>query len=240
MKLHQLHIPLAVAQYGSIHEASCRLYISQPALSKTIAEPERGFGVTLLSHSVRDVNLTTCGMALVKQTNVIERELRRALENTEAVRGRVEAGLNISSAVVVSGNPLPDVTAIFRTRFPNVALHSFEQHSRQILEGLYEDRIDLGLIFTNNGPDTSGFRWEPLFSMPVCLAVCPGHSLRHTRKLRSSLDANRLVLDPLSDLDNPMASLMRLYRLEIPHRIVQSGSNLPGLQLATKTDLTSI
>ena len=37
-----------------------------------------------------------------------------------------------------------------------------------------------------------------------------------------------------------MASLMRLHRLEMPRRIVQSGSNLLGLQLATKTDLVSM
>jgi len=36
MKLHQLRILLAVAQHGSIHEASRSLHISQPALSKAI------------------------------------------------------------------------------------------------------------------------------------------------------------------------------------------------------------
>ncbi|MBA4282646.1 MAG: LysR family transcriptional regulator, partial [Ralstonia sp.] len=34
VKLHQLRILLAVAQHGSIHEASRGLHISQPALSK--------------------------------------------------------------------------------------------------------------------------------------------------------------------------------------------------------------
>ncbi len=33
---------------------------------------------------------------------------------------------------------------------------------------------------------------------------------------------------------------MRLHRLEMPKRVVQSASNLLGLQLATKTDLVSM
>jgi biotin operon repressor len=61
MKLHQLRMLLAVAQHGSIHEAARSLHISQPALSKAIAELERELGVTLMSRSVRGVSLTAYG-----------------------------------------------------------------------------------------------------------------------------------------------------------------------------------
>ena len=240
MKLHQLRILLAVAQHGSIHEASRGLHISQPALSKAIAELERELGVTLLSRSVRGVSLTAYGTALVKRASVVEQELRHALEDIESIRGHAEAELNIGFTAVASSGPLPDAMAAFRTGFPNVALRGFEQRSQQILEGLREGRIDLGLISTNSGPGTSSFQWEPLFSVPMRLAVRPGHPLRKTRTLRALLDADWLVLDPLDDPGSPMASLMRLHRLEIPRRIVQSGSNLLGLQLATKTDLVSM
>ncbi|MGM3276453.1 LysR family transcriptional regulator [Ralstonia sp. 24A2] len=240
MKLHQLRILLAVAQHGSIHEASRGLHISQPALSKAIAELERELGVTLLSRSVRGVSLTAYGVALVKRASVVEQELRHALEDIESIRGHAEAELNIGFTAVASSGPLPDAMAAFRTRFPNVALRGFEQRSQQILEGLREGRLDLGLISTNSGPGTGSFQWEPLFSVSMRLAVRPGHPLRRTRKLRSLLDADWLVLDPLDDPGSPMASLMRLHRLEMPRRIVQSGSNLLGLQLATKTDLVSM
>ena len=159
VKLHQLRILLAVAQHGSIHEASRGLHISQPALSKTIAELERELGVTLLSRSVRGVSLTAYGMALVKRASVVEQELRHALEDIEAIRGHAEAELNIGFTAVASSGPLPDAMAAFRTRFPNVALRGFEQRSQQILEGLREGRIDLGLISTNSGPGTSSFQW---------------------------------------------------------------------------------
>lgn len=240
MKLHQLRILLAVAQHGSIHEASRGLHISQPALSKAIAELERELGVTLLSRSVRGVSLTAYGAALVKRASVVEQELRHALEDIESIRGHAEAQLNIGFTAVASGGPLPDAMAALRTRFPNVALRGFEQRAQQILEGLREGRLDLALISTNSGPGTGGFQWEPLFSVPMRVAVRPGHPLRRTRRLRDLLDADWLVLDPLDDPGSPMASLMRLHRLDMPRRIVQSGSNLLGLQLATKTDLVSM
>lgn len=240
MKLHQLRILLAVAQHGSIHEASRGLHISQPALSKAIAELERELGVTLLSRSVRGVSLTAYGVALVKRASVVEQELRHALEDIESIRGHAEAELNIGFTAVASSGPLPDAMAALRTRSPNVALRGFEQRPQQILEGLREGRLDLGLISSNSGPGTASFQWEPLFSVPMRLAVRPGHPLRRARRLRPLLDADWLVLDPPDDPGSPMVSLMRLHRLEMPRRIVQSASNLLGLQLATKTDLISM
>lgn len=240
VKLHQLRILLAVAQHGSIHEASRGLHISQPALSKAIAELERELGVTLLSRSVRGVSLTSYGMALVKRASVVEQELRHALEDIEAIRGHAEAELNVGFTAVASSGPLPDAMAALRKRFPNVALRGFEQRPQQILEGLREGRLDIGLISSNSGPGTGSFQWEPLFSVPMRLAVRPGHPLRRVRRLRPLLDADWLVLDPLEDPGSPMVSLMRLHRLDIPRRIVQSASNLLGLQLATKTDVVSM
>lgn len=240
MKLHQLRVLLAVAEHGSIHEGARALHISQPALSKAIAELERELGVTLLSRSVRGVSLTAYGLALVKRASVVEQELRHALEDIESIRGHAEAELNIGFTAVASSGPLPAAMAAFRQRFPNVALRAFELRPQQIQEGLREGRLDLGLISTNSGPGSASLQWEPLFSVGMKLAVRAGHPLRRTRRLRPLQEADWLVLDPVDDAGSPLASLMRLHRMEMPRRVVQSASNLLGLQLATRTDLISM
>lgn len=240
MKLHQLRVLLALAQHGSMHEASRSLHISQPALSKAIAELERELGVTLMSRSVRGVSLTNYGRTLAKRASVVEQELRHALEDIEAMRGHAEAQLNIGFSAVASSGPLPESIAAFRARFPGVAVHAYEMRPQQILEGLREGRLDLALISTNSGPGTSAFQWEPLFSVGMVLAARPGHPLGRTTRLRALLDADWLTLDPLDDPGSPLASLMRLHRLEMPRRIVHSVSNLLGLHLATQTDVISM
>ncbi|MEM5404053.1 LysR substrate-binding domain-containing protein [Paraburkholderia unamae] len=240
MKLHQLRVLLALAQHGSMHEASRSLHISQPALSKAVAELERELGVTLMSRSVRGVSLTNYGRALAKRASVVEQELRHALEDIEGMRGHAEAQLNIGFSAVASSGPLPESIAAFRARFPGVAVHAYEMRPQQILEGLREGRLDLALISTNSGPGTSAFQWEPLFSVGMVLATRPGHPLAHTTRLRDLLEADWLTLDPLDDPGCPLASLMRLNRLEMPKRIVHSVSNLLGLQLATCTDVISM
>ncbi|KIQ33046.1 LysR family transcriptional regulator [Variovorax paradoxus] len=240
MKLQQLRVLLAVAQNGSIHEAARSLHTTQPALSKTIAELERELGVTLMVRSTRGVSLTAYGVALVKRASLVEQELRHALEDIEAIRGHDEAQLNIGFTAVASSGPLPDAMASFRQRFPNVALRGFELRPQQILEGLREGRLDLGMISTCNGPGAGNFQWEPLFSVAMHLSVRAGHPLRRVRKLRTLVDADWLVLDPIDDAGSPLVSMMRMHGLEMPRRMVQSASNLLGLQLATQTDLISM
>jgi len=240
MKLQQLRVLLAVAQHGSIHEAARASHTTQPALSKAISELERELGVTLMSRSMRGVSLTPYGAALLKRASVVEQELRHALEDIEAIRGHAEGQLNIGFTAVASGGPLPDAIAAFRRQFPHVVLRAFELRPQQILEGLREGRLDIGLISTNSGPGTVAFQWEPLFSVGMHLTVRAGHPLRRATRLQPLLDADWLVLDPLDDPGSPLASLMRLHGLGMPKRIVQSASNLLGLQLATKTDLISM
>lgn len=240
MKLQQLRVLLAVAQNGSIHEAARSLHITQPALSKAIAELERELGVTLMLRTTRGVTLTAYGTALVKRASLVEQELRHALEDIEAIRGHDEAQLNIGFTAVASGGPLPNTMASFRRRFPNVALRAYEQRPQQLFEGLREGRLDLALVSTCNGPGTNVFQWEPLFSLSMHVAVRTGHPLRRVRKLRTLLEADWLVLDPIDEPGSPLVSTMRVNGLEMPKRMVQSASNLLGLQLATQTDLVSM
>ncbi|WP_321866072.1 LysR family transcriptional regulator [Paraburkholderia tropica] len=240
MKLHQLRVLLALAQHGSMHEASRSLHVSQPALSKAMAELERELGVTLISRSVRGVSLTQYGRALVKRASVVEHELRHALEDIESMRGHAEAQLNIGFSAVASSGPLPEAIAAFRARYPGVAIHAYEMRPQQILEGLREGHLDIALISTNSGAGTSAFQWEPLFSVGMLVAARPGHPLGRSTRIRSLVDAEWLTLDPLDDPGSPLASLMRLHRLEMPRNVVQSSSNLLGLQLATCTDLISV
>jgi DNA-binding transcriptional LysR family regulator len=51
MKLHDLHVLMAVVQAGGMGKAARRLNTSQSAISRSIAELEHAFGVRLLDRS---------------------------------------------------------------------------------------------------------------------------------------------------------------------------------------------
>jgi DNA-binding transcriptional LysR family regulator len=61
MNLHLLRLFTAVVQQGSFSKAASSLFISQPAVSKAVAELERQVGAPLLDRSRSGVTMTQQG-----------------------------------------------------------------------------------------------------------------------------------------------------------------------------------
>ena len=55
LKLHDLHVLLTVAELGSMGKAAERLAVSQPSVSKAIADMEHTIGVRLLDRTPKGV-----------------------------------------------------------------------------------------------------------------------------------------------------------------------------------------
>ncbi|HSC87165.1 MAG TPA: LysR family transcriptional regulator, partial [Polyangiaceae bacterium] len=64
MNLNQLRVFHAVAQMGSISGAARLLRVSQPAVSKQLAELESAIGAPLVDRLPRGIRLTRIGRAL--------------------------------------------------------------------------------------------------------------------------------------------------------------------------------
>src|SRR5919108_6228271 len=90
MRLNQIRDLLAVVEAGSLRAAARRVGVSQPAMSKSLAQLEREVQAQLLLRTARGVVLTPAGRALVARARVIEAELRKAQEDLTALRGGQE------------------------------------------------------------------------------------------------------------------------------------------------------
>ena len=66
LKLHDLHVLLTVAELGSMGKAAERLAVSQPSVSKAIADMEHAIGVRLLDRTPKGVETTAYGRALLR------------------------------------------------------------------------------------------------------------------------------------------------------------------------------
>lgn len=114
MRLNQLATFLAVVDAGSFTAASERLLISQPALSRQIAELERELAVPLLHRTAKGAHPTPAGIAL--QTHA--RRVLSLVSDTQAV---VDAARNRAPVVRIGVAP----------GLPNDWLRSLLQHGRR-------------------------------------------------------------------------------------------------------------
>lgn len=80
IKLQHLWVVMAVAQWGSMAKAAKRLAISQPVVSKVIADLEDVLGVRLFDRSSQGVEPTPYGRALLKRSTAIFDDLKTGVD----------------------------------------------------------------------------------------------------------------------------------------------------------------
>ena len=83
MKLHDLHVLMAVVQAGSMSKAAQLLNTTQPAVSKSIADLEHAIGVRLLDRGRHGAEPTEYGRALLDGGVAVFDGLRQAVKNIE-------------------------------------------------------------------------------------------------------------------------------------------------------------
>ena len=76
MKLQDLHILMTVMQSGSMRKAAQSLSVTQPAISRSIAELEHALGVRLLERRRQGIEATDYGRALLDCGVAVFDELR--------------------------------------------------------------------------------------------------------------------------------------------------------------------
>src|SRR5215475_6621387 len=85
LKLSDLHLFMTVVEMRSMGKAAERLAVSQPSVSKAIADLEHTIGVRLLDRTVTGVVPTAYGLALLMRSIGAFDELRQGIKDLEAL-----------------------------------------------------------------------------------------------------------------------------------------------------------
>lgn len=144
--LSSYRIFYTVANTGNISKAAKELYISQPAISKSIQKLEESVGCKLFSRSSRGVVLTDEGKLLYEHVSSAfetltlgEEKLRRSIELGV---GHLKIGV---SATLCKYMLLPYLKEFIR-RNPHISISITCQSTNETLRLLEDNKIDIGLI----------------------------------------------------------------------------------------------
>lgn len=146
MELRVLKYFLAVAREGNITKAADFLHITQPTLSRQIAQLEEELDVVLFTRDTRSMELTSEGILLRRRAEEIlslvdktEQELAFA---DDAVRGMVSITCGEIAAVWV----LADIIRGFKDKYPNVTYGIYTCNADYSKERLDSGLSDIGLL----------------------------------------------------------------------------------------------
>src|SRR5215472_5652020 len=164
LKLRDLHVLLAVVEWGSMAKAAERLAISRPAVSKAIADLERMLGVSLLERSAAGVEPTLYGRALIRRSGVVFDELRQSIKEIEFLSDPTVGELSIGTSEPIAAGLLAAVIERLSRVHPRLVFNLEHDDAATLqLRHLRERRVELVIARILPGPAEEDVEAELLF-----------------------------------------------------------------------------
>ncbi|MBO5281516.1 MAG: LysR family transcriptional regulator [Lachnospiraceae bacterium] len=161
-QLNLYHIFYTVAQCGNISAAAKKLYISQPAVSKSISRLEENFASPLLIRSSRGVTLTENGRLLYRQLETAFQAIRQGEEmiskNDLLGAGSLSIGVSTTLCKYVLLPYLQDYIA----ENPYVKVSLSCQSTYETIAALESGTLDLGLVGESERLESSHLNFFPI------------------------------------------------------------------------------
>lgn len=146
MDTQSLQAFITVAETGSFSRAAEILHLTQPAVSKRIANLESQLDCRLFDRIGRQTHLTEAGQALMPRARKVLVELedtRRLLNN---INGEIAGSLVLGTSHHIGLHRLPPVLKAFTSSFPQVKLDMRFLDSEQAYEGILQGELELAVV----------------------------------------------------------------------------------------------
>jgi len=193
LKLRDVHILLAVAQWGSMANAAKRLAISHPVVSKAIADLEYTLGVRLLERSRQGVKPTLHGRALLNHGLAAFDELRQCVKEIEFLNDPTAGEVRVAGTEPMMAGLLPVVIERLCRRYPGLTIHATQVYTTpDLYQGLRERTVDLLVARPLSRTIERDLNAEMLFYDPVL--VVAGKQSRWAN--RRKVELSELISEP--------------------------------------------
>jgi len=248
LKLRDLHILAAVVEAGSMGRASETLHVSQPAVSKAIANLEHTLGVRLLDRTAQGVEPTSYGRALLKCGVALFDELRQGVKAIESLSDPSCGELRTGSTPQIATTIFLAVIERLTREHPRLAFHVVTAATETLLHELSERRVDVVMTRIFQPLAEQELEVEILFEDSFVVVAAPQNPWLRRRKVElHDLVNERWTLSPAErmggslvveafracGLEPPQAAVVT-HSLEMRKSLLATGrylSVLPGFML---------
>lgn len=146
MEIRILRYFLTVVREESITKASEVLHITQPTLSRQLAQMEKDLGVKLFDRGTRKIKLTNEGILLCRRAEeilqLVDKTEKELVEQEEQVEGKISMGCGEIAAVQL----LSQIIKSFRQKYPLVTFDIFTATADLVKEQMDKGLLDIGLF----------------------------------------------------------------------------------------------
>ena len=252
VSLRQLRAFLAVARLRHFRRAAESLHLTQPAISRHIAELEAELDVRLFDRNTREVLPTEAGRYLQGAVERLLEELEGVLAHVHSESERRRGKVRVAAVPTLCGSLLPLCIAECAHHYPQLHIQLHEQVQTQVLDSVRSGEVDFGLAVAPINDDEFD---SEIIMHDAFYAVCRRDHPFASRKTLNwrSLQGQRLVLldhdsgsrrlidQALSEQQLAVEVVQQTGHTHTAFRMVEAGLGIsitPGLSLPPPQPLT--
>jgi DNA-binding transcriptional LysR family regulator len=238
MELRQLRHFVAVAEAGNFSEAARRVFLSQPALTRSIKTLEDHLETRLLERGPQGASLTRSGELFLEYARMILNDCDRAQREIRMFREGVAGHVSMGIAALFAGWIADEAVQRATAQLPNVELTVTEGYFEDLLGLLRIGKLDFALTnFAQPGIDAE-FVVEPILDLHARMIAASHHPLAGkspilpqdlaqadwvTINKAHSLD---ILMKFFGNFDLPPPRALRTNSLALLKAVVANGSHL--------------
>jgi LysR family pca operon transcriptional activator len=196
VKFRHLQCFLAVAQFGAVQKAAESLSITQPAVSKTIAELEAILGVKLFERGRHGAQPTREAQLFIPHASACVLALRQGVGLLSRESGGAAATLGVGMLPTVAASLAPAVMKAIAAQWPRVVVRLATGLNAELLERLKAGTIECAIGRLSEPERMVGLAFEQLYSEPLVAVVRAGHPLLASAAPAAELARHPVVLPP--------------------------------------------
>lgn len=228
LKLRHLQMLVALDQFRHLGRAAEFLSVTQPAVSKTLAEIESMFGLPLFERSTRGTEPTPAGASVVRFARSVLAGYERTRDEIAAEASGAAGRTSVGAMVVATPVLLAQAVARLKARSGHTTVLIEEGDLTRLLPKLRLGELDLFVGRLEPGYASPDLETEALYQDPMVAVVHPGHPLAGRRKVQwADIASQPCVLPPpWASLRVKLEQQFFAHSLHPPADIVESASFL--------------
>ena len=227
-----LRAVVALADHASFTAAANWLQVSQPNLSRTVAEAERRLGVRLFVRTTRSVDLTGDGHEVTAYARRVLLEFDDGLEQIGRFVSGDRGTVTIACLPSIAATFLPPYIVDFRSTHPDVSVHIRDGLRDDVVASVRDGSVDFAVVAAS-GRANDLMRTTVSTDAFVC-ALPPNHALAQ----RPSLLWTDLAGQPFVAF-GPESSIASHVQLGLESAGVDVGPSVQAHNVAAVAGLTA-
>lgn len=223
-KPRHLQLLVALDEIRHLGKVAASINVTQPAVSKALAELERGLGLKLFERTARGVNPTAYGECLIRHARAMLSELAQARDELRGLASGSSGSIRIGVLATAALELLPRGLALFKSRRPGISVLVREGTVETLLPELWLGNLDLIVGRLPDGRSAQGLGEKMLMEEGVNVVAGRHHPLARRKRLRwSDLRSYPWVLPPVNTLlREPLERVFEVHRIAIPANRIET------------------